>query len=188
RSTFLNSRMAHSLSLQRSFKSATRLLRSALLSPSSKSFSADALVPEYSRGDIGCVSGIPDEHLRRKVVIFSLARTASQQGSGKLGKWKINFLSTQKWQNPLMGWTSTGDPYANVGDSALDFDSEESAKAFANNHGWDYVVRYALSLFSSFVLYISLSVEYIRKYLPRDQSKGLAITTMQFTTSFPQRK
>ncbi|KAF9595121.1 hypothetical protein IFM89_037221 [Coptis chinensis] len=109
--------MAHSLSLQRSFKSATLLLRSALLSPSSKSFSADALVPEYSRGDIGCVSGIPDEHLRRKVVIFSLARTASQQGSGKLGKWKINFLSTQKWQNPLMGWTSTGDPYANVGDS-----------------------------------------------------------------------
>ncbi|KAF9622121.1 hypothetical protein IFM89_029405 [Coptis chinensis] len=38
-----------------------------------------------------------------------------------------------------MGWTSTGDPYANVGDSALDFDSEESAKAFANNHEWDYV-------------------------------------------------
>ncbi|KAE8697359.1 hypothetical protein F3Y22_tig00110621pilonHSYRG00132 [Hibiscus syriacus] len=24
------------------------------------------------------------------------------------------------WENPLMGWTSTGDPYANVGDSALD--------------------------------------------------------------------
>ncbi|KAF9622122.1 hypothetical protein IFM89_029406 [Coptis chinensis] len=67
RSTFLNSRIAHSLSLQRSFKSATLLLRSALLSPSSKSFLADALVPEYSRGDIGCVSGIPDEHLRRKV-------------------------------------------------------------------------------------------------------------------------
>ncbi|KAF9586968.1 hypothetical protein IFM89_039840 [Coptis chinensis] len=80
--------MAHSLSLQRSFKSATLLLRSALLSPSSKSFSADALVPEYSRGDIGCVSGIPVEHPRRK-----------------------------RWQNPLMGRTSTGDPYANVGDS-----------------------------------------------------------------------
>ncbi|KAF9621165.1 hypothetical protein IFM89_016659 [Coptis chinensis] len=137
--------MAHSLSLQRSLKPASSatllLLRTVLLSPSSKSFSADALVPEYSRGEIGCVSGIPDEHLRRKVVIFSPARTASQQGSGKLGKWKINFMSTQKWENPLMGWTSTGDPYAHVGDSALGFDSEESAKAFADNHGWDYVVK-----------------------------------------------
>lgn len=40
-----------------------------------------------------------------------------------------------------MGWTSTGDPYANVGDAGLGFDSEEAAKAFAERHGWDYVVR-----------------------------------------------
>lgn len=39
-----------------------------------------------------------------------------------------------------MGWTSTGDPYANVGDSALSFDSELAAKSFAQRHGWDYVV------------------------------------------------
>lgn len=39
-----------------------------------------------------------------------------------------------------MGWTSTGDPYANVGEAALSFDSEEAAKAFAEKHGWDYVV------------------------------------------------
>lgn len=32
-----------------------------------------------------------------QVVIFSPARTASQQGSGKVGKWKINFMSTQKY-------------------------------------------------------------------------------------------
>ncbi|KAF9595119.1 hypothetical protein IFM89_037219 [Coptis chinensis] len=54
---------------------ATFLLRSALLSHSSKSFSADALVPEYSRGEIGCVSGIPDEHLRRKVSQDPLSST-----------------------------------------------------------------------------------------------------------------
>lgn len=39
-----------------------------------------------------------------------------------------------------MGWTSTGDPYAHVGDSTLGFDSEEAAKSFAERHGWDYVV------------------------------------------------
>lgn len=39
-----------------------------------------------------------------------------------------------------MGWTSTGDPYANVGDAALSFESAEAAKAFAEKHGWQYVV------------------------------------------------
>ncbi|KAM7514423.1 hypothetical protein LguiA_004006 [Lonicera macranthoides] len=73
-------------------------------------------------------------------VIYSPARTATQQGSGKVGKWKIDFLSTQKWENPLMSWTSTGDPYANVGDAGLSFDSQEAAKAFAEKHGWEYVV------------------------------------------------
>ncbi|GLU13432.1 hypothetical protein SLE2022_300700 [Rubroshorea leprosula] len=110
------------------------------LCPLSRPFSSDALV-EVKPGEIGMVSGIPEEHLRRKVVIYSPARTATQQGSGKVGRWKINFLSTQKWENPLMGWTSTGDPYANVGDAGLSFDSEEAAKAFAERHGWQYVVK-----------------------------------------------
>ncbi|XP_026383179.1 NADH dehydrogenase [ubiquinone] iron-sulfur protein 4, mitochondrial-like [Papaver somniferum] len=84
------------------------------------------------------VSGIPPEHLhRRRVVIHSPAGSAIQQGSGRVGKWKIKFMPNQKWENPLMGWTSTGDPYANVGDPALSFESEEAAK----KHGWEYVVK-----------------------------------------------
>ncbi|KAL4585529.1 hypothetical protein LXL04_010151 [Taraxacum kok-saghyz] len=104
-------------------------------------FSTDALSVEYKAGEIGTVSGIPDEHLQRRVLIYSPARTASQQGAGKVGKWKINFMSTQKWENPLMGWTSTGDPYANVGDSALTFKTEADAKSFAERHGWNYTVK-----------------------------------------------
>ncbi|ONK59810.1 uncharacterized protein A4U43_C08F10940 [Asparagus officinalis] len=105
-----------------------------------RSLSSDALV-EIKPGEIGIVSGIPEEHLKRRVIIYSPARTSSQQGSGKVGKWKINFMSIQKWENPLMGWTSTGDPYANVGDAGLAFDSKEAAKAFAEKHGWDYMVK-----------------------------------------------
>uniref|UniRef100_I3SVA8 NADH dehydrogenase [ubiquinone] iron-sulfur protein 4, mitochondrial n=1 Tax=Lotus japonicus TaxID=34305 RepID=I3SVA8_LOTJA len=112
----------------------------ALRATLTRQFSTDALV-EAKPGEIGMVSGIPQEHLHRRVVIYSPARTASQQGSGKVGRWKINFLSTQKWENPLMGWTSTGDPYAHVGDSALSFDSAEAAKAFTEKHGWEYVVK-----------------------------------------------
>ncbi|KAK9270843.1 hypothetical protein L1049_026429 [Liquidambar formosana] len=125
-------------SLQRGLNLA-RAHRHRVLS-SARTFSSDALV-EVNPGEVGIVSGIPEEHLHRRVVIYSPARTATQQGSGKVGKWKINFMSTQKWENPLMGWTSTGDPYANVGDAGLSFDSEEAAKAFAERHGWEYVVK-----------------------------------------------
>ncbi|KAB5568115.1 hypothetical protein DKX38_001908 [Salix brachista] len=40
-----------------------------------------------------------------------------------------------EWENALMGWTSTGDPYANVGEAGLGFESEEAAKVFAEKHG-----------------------------------------------------
>ncbi|XP_073278250.1 NADH dehydrogenase [ubiquinone] iron-sulfur protein 4, mitochondrial-like isoform X2 [Primulina huaijiensis] len=111
------------------------------ISPFSWAFSTDDSLVESAPGDIGIVSGIPQEHLRRRVLIFSPARTATQQGSGKLERWKINFLSTQKWENPLMGWTSTGDPYSHVGDSALSFESQEAAISFAERHGWEYMVK-----------------------------------------------
>ncbi|KAL7245405.1 hypothetical protein ACSBR2_000687 [Camellia fascicularis] len=130
-------------SLRRSLSLANPHRYSLLSSTRSRSFSSslsDALV-ETKPGEVGIVFGIPQEHLRRRVVIYSPARIATQQGSGKVGRWKINFLSTQKWENPLMGWTSTGDPYANVGDAGLSFDSEEAAKAFAEKHGWEYVVK-----------------------------------------------
>ena len=39
-----------------------------------------------------------------------------------------------------MGWTLTGDPYVNVGEAGLEFDSEEAAKAFAEKYGWEYQV------------------------------------------------
>ncbi|XVE95039.1 hypothetical protein REPUB_Repub02eG0061900 [Reevesia pubescens] len=59
--------------------------------------SSDALMEiGVNPGEVGMVSGIPEQQLKRRVIIYLPARTASQQGSGKVGKWQINFLSTQK--------------------------------------------------------------------------------------------
>ncbi|KAM1613589.1 hypothetical protein PS2_002075 [Malus domestica] len=77
--------------------------------------SAKALV-EDKVPDIGMISGIPEHHLRRWVIIYSHARTATQQG----------------------------DPYTNVGEAGLTFESEEAAKAFTEKHGWDYTDRVLL--------------------------------------------
>ncbi|BBN20011.1 NADH dehydrogenase (ubiquinone) Fe-S protein 4 [Marchantia polymorpha subsp. ruderalis] len=104
-------------------------------------FGADSKANVIRAGEIGEVSGVPDEHLHRKVLIYSPARVASQQGVGKTGVWKISFESTQKWENPLMGWTSTGDPYHAVGEAALYFDTKEAAMEFASKYGWEYTIR-----------------------------------------------
>ena len=39
-----------------------------------------------------------------------------------------------------MGWTSTGDPYANLGDHTLSFDTKEAAVDFVQKHGWNFSV------------------------------------------------
>ncbi|GLJ29209.1 hypothetical protein SUGI_0576080 [Cryptomeria japonica] len=117
-------------------------MRSANPSWITRRFASDALVTaEVKPGEIGEVAGIPHEHLSRRVIIYSPGRTPTQQGSAKVGTWKIDFMSTQKWENPLMGWTSTGDPYANVGDAGLYFKSKEAAINFAEKHGWDYKIK-----------------------------------------------
>lgn len=45
-----------------------------------------------------------------------------------------------RWENPLMGWTSTADPLSYVGDHALNFDSKEAALDFCQRHGWQPTV------------------------------------------------
>lgn len=43
-----------------------------------------------------------------------------------------------------MGWTSTADPYENVGRAGMSFDTAEAARAFCEKHGWRYTVRESL--------------------------------------------
>ena len=40
-----------------------------------------------------------------------------------------------RWENPLIGWTSTADPVDTVARSGLEFGSREAAIAFADKHG-----------------------------------------------------
>ncbi|CDQ93946.1 unnamed protein product, partial [Oncorhynchus mykiss] len=86
--------------------------------------------------DISTLTGIPDEHIKtRKVHIFVPARTAMQSGAHGTKKWKIDFDTRERWENPLMGWASTGDPMSNVN---LTFTSKDDAVAFAEKNGWSY--------------------------------------------------
>ncbi|CAI7739731.1 unnamed protein product [Closterium sp. NIES-53] len=114
------------------------LARTAL--PQLRALTTSAQRSAVGKAEAAEVSGIPKEQLQRKVVVYSPARAASQQGMGRHGQWKIRFDTTQKWENPLMGWTSTADPMSCVADSALSFHSKQDAVDFVERHGWQYQV------------------------------------------------
>lgn len=60
------------------------------------------------RQDITSITGVPEEHIKtRKVRIFVPTRTAMQSGVQNTKKWKIDFDTRERWENPLMGWAST---------------------------------------------------------------------------------
>lgn len=86
------------------------------------------------------------KYLKLKIVVVKLPENVfydlMSSNLYSLITWLMPFLylTMCRWENPLMGWTSTGDPYANVGEGGLSFDSEEAAKAFAEKYGWEYVV------------------------------------------------
>ncbi|XP_066510780.1 NADH dehydrogenase [ubiquinone] iron-sulfur protein 4, mitochondrial-like [Hoplias malabaricus] len=86
--------------------------------------------------DITALTGVPEEHIKtRKVRIFVPTRTAMQSGVQNTKKWKMDFDTRERWENPLMGWASTADPLSNM---VLTFSSKEDAVAFAEKNGWSY--------------------------------------------------
>ncbi|KAI0229567.1 NADH dehydrogenase [ubiquinone] iron-sulfur protein 4, mitochondrial [Lamellibrachia satsuma] len=94
-------------------------------------------VPEQE--DFSPISGIPSSQLEsRHVRIFVPARNPMQSGNYGTRTWRMEFDTQQRWENPLMGWSSTGDPLSNM---TLDFSSKEDAIVFCEKNGWDYHVE-----------------------------------------------
>jgi len=53
------------------------------------------------------LSGVPEEQLKtRHVRIFLPAKNAMQSGTFKINRWKLEYDTRERWENPLMGWTS----------------------------------------------------------------------------------
>lgn len=89
--------------------------------------------------DAGSCSGVPEEHIKtRHVRIYVPARNAMQSGNHATRKWRIDFDNRERWENPLMGWVSTGDPLSNT---KVDFVSAEDAIEFCEKNGWEYRVE-----------------------------------------------
>jgi len=90
-------------------------------------------------GDISCVTGVPEEHVKsRRVRIFKPAKNAMQSGTNNIHRWRMEFETRERWENPLMGWASSGDPLSNLN---IDFSSKDDAIAFCDKNGWPWFVE-----------------------------------------------
>ncbi|MFZ3032473.1 MAG: ETC complex I subunit [Parvibaculum sp.] len=67
--------------------------------------------------------------------IYRPAKNAMQSGRARTKLWVLEFVSTDRQIDPLMGWTSSLDTNTQV---KLQFESKEAAVAYATKHGIDY--------------------------------------------------
>merc|ERR1712159_181828 len=86
--------------------------------------------------NIEMVNGLPDEVLKnRRVRIYKPSRNPMQSGVQNLKNWRVEFNVQERWENPAMGWGSTGDPVSNIA-GWLKFKTKEDAISFVTKQGW----------------------------------------------------
>jgi hypothetical protein len=73
-----------------------------------------------------------------KARLYRPSRSAMQSGGVKGAGWVFEFEpSAPRTRDPLMGWTSSADTRQQL---RLNFESEETARAYCKRNGLDYVV------------------------------------------------
>jgi hypothetical protein len=85
-------------------------------------------------------SSLPARSATPVAYIYQPARSPMQGGLARLHEWVLEFAPWNAAEiEPLMGWTSSRDPFASI--PRLRFPDRESAIAFAERHGWRYLAR-----------------------------------------------
>lgn len=62
-----------------------------------------------------------------------------QSGTNNLRSWRIEFDNRERWENPLMGWSSTADPLSNMS-GVVDFNTKEEAIEYCEKGGYKWMV------------------------------------------------
>ncbi|VDP91326.1 unnamed protein product [Echinostoma caproni] len=105
----------------------------------SENFSKDDRITVPLKDDVSLINGVPEEHLSTRMArIFIPAKSATQSGTHGTRLWRVEFDNRERWENPLMGWASSGDPLSNL---ILQFKTAEDAQEFCRKQGWPCYVE-----------------------------------------------
>ncbi|ODV85043.1 hypothetical protein CANARDRAFT_28763 [[Candida] arabinofermentans NRRL YB-2248] len=132
--------------IQRSIHSSYPLLNSSSSKPivqEGDSLPVNQILAE-STNQKELISGAPAELSTpdtRLVRIYKEAKAATQSSARNSKFWKVDWdvLPKQnRWENDLMGYQSSSDYMQGT---IMQFESKESAVAFAKGQGWDYYIQ-----------------------------------------------
>lgn len=92
-----------------------------------------------SKVDLSAVTGVPEEHVKTRLVrISKTTKNVMQSGTDNTHNWVMEFDNRERWENPLMGWTSTGDPLSNM---KIEFGDRAEAINFCEKNGWKWYLE-----------------------------------------------
>ena len=80
------------------------------------------------------VNDVPKHINKRLVRIYRPAPSPTQSGAGA-EKWCLDWDPQERWENPLMGWSSSADPVQGL---KLKFNTKEEAVLFAERQGYEW--------------------------------------------------
>ncbi|KAJ8933798.1 hypothetical protein NQ318_009591 [Aromia moschata] len=99
----------------------------------------ESKLPFKGNSDITLINGVPKEYGRpRTAKIFKPPKNPMQSGTANIHHWEVTFDPKERWENPLMGWSSTGDSLSNM---KLKFCTKKEAIAFCERNGWEWFVQ-----------------------------------------------
>jgi len=86
-------------------------------------------------------TGAPVEMMETRVVKIYQQAQGVQNATQNMIPWRMQWEDdqTNRWTNPLMGWTSTNDPLSNT-HMTVEFSSSEDAARFCERNGWKYEI------------------------------------------------
>lgn len=83
---------------------------------------------------------MPEEHVKeRRVRIFIPPKNCMQSGTNNLNTWRIEFDTRERWENPLIGWSSSADPLSNM-NGVVEFNTKDEAIEHCEKQGWKWFV------------------------------------------------
>ncbi|KAG5886707.1 hypothetical protein JTB14_015772 [Gonioctena quinquepunctata] len=94
-------------------------------------------IPQEEPMQTSLVSGFPEDIKNSLVKISKPSKNVMQSGTNNIHHWQVTFDTKKRWENPLIGWCSSGDAMSNM---MLNFSAKEEAIAFCEKNGWKWFV------------------------------------------------
>lgn len=88
--------------------------------------------------ELWVINSVPEEYRKNRIAfIYKPIKNVMQQGTNNLHSWRIRFDTKERWENPTMGWCSSGDSHSNL---SIRFSSRDDAILYCERNKYKWCV------------------------------------------------